>query len=307
MGVLISERPGARIWWLEDDRHLCRLLEGRLRACGWHLSLFHHRDALVAALKRDLPDLLILDRMLPGMNGLALLRNLREQHHRFPVLMLSAMGSPDERIEGLELGADDYLPKPFRSQELIWRIERLLQAIPPWRFQRSSSTRTLPLGPLALEPGQGCLRDASGGEFPLSRGEIALLLSLLEVPGEVRSREDLAMATGSLVDVASSRTLDMRLSRLRRLLLQVSAGGVGIEAVRGRGYRLALPPSEQGGKVLASALVLGTGLGLIALQGLQALPTSGAVRQTGCEALMLRVSARKSGASPSPPPPLNTS
>ena len=290
MGELTSERPGARIWWLEDDRHLCRLVEGRLRACGWHLSLFHHSDALLAELKRDLPDLLILDRMLPGINGLVLLRNLRAQGHRFPVLLLSAMGSPDERIEGLELGADDYLPKPFRSQELILRIERLLLAIPSRLFQRSSSTRALPFGPLALEPGQGCLRDASGGEFPLSRGDIALLLSLLEVPGAVRSREDLARASGSLADVASSRTLDVRLSRLRRLLRQLSAGGVGIDAVRGRGYRLALPPSEQGGKALASALVLGIGVGLIMLQGLLALPISAALRLTGGEAVMVRVS-----------------
>lgn len=239
--ALISQRPGARIWWLEDDRQLCELLQARLEACRWRLSLFHRVADLAAALKLDEPDLLMLDRMLPGANGMDVLQQLRLDGYDFPVLILSALGSADERIEGLVVGANDYLPKPFRFRELIWRIERLLLARPPRLMQPSARRGVVPLGPLTLEPALYCLRDGSGAEVPLSRGDMALLMALVQVPGAVLSREQLAQATGSLVDASTSRTLDVRLSRLRRKLRQLSGGVVGIETVRGRGYRLTLP------------------------------------------------------------------
>lgn len=271
-GELISARSGAQIWWLEDDRHLCHLVETRLRACGWRLTLFHKSQDLLDALRQDQPDLLILDRLLPGINGMALLKSLRQKRYAFPVLMLSAMGSPDERIEGLALGANDYLAKPFRSRELIWRLERLLQGGAPPLIHGSSREGGVPLGPLALDRRQCCLRDASGMEFPLSRGDIALLLTLLELPGTVRSREQLARASGSMVDVTQSRSLDVRLSRLRRLLRRVSAGDVSIEAVRGIGYRLKMPSFGSYQEALASILILGMGISLMGLLTLLALP-----------------------------------
>jgi len=269
---LTTARPGAHIWWLEDDRHLCRLLDAQLRACGWRLTLFHRSQDLLDALQGDQPNLLILDRLLPGIDGMALLQRLRRSHHAFPVLILSAMGSPGERIEGLALGANDYLAKPFHSREFIWRIERLLQGAPPPLIQGSSRDEGVPLGPLALDRGQCCLRDATGVEFPLSRGDIALLLVLLELPGTVHSREQLARASGSMVNVTQSRSLDVRLSRLRRLLQRVSAGDVSIEAVRGIGYRLKVPSVGTYQKVLASSLIPGIGLSLFAVQMLLALP-----------------------------------
>ena len=109
-------------------------------------------------------------------------------------------------------------------------------------------------------------------EFPLSRGDIALLLTLLELPGTVRSREQLARASGSMVNVTQSRSLDVRLSRLRRLLQRLSLGDVSIEAVRGIGYRLKVPSFGADQKPLASMLILGTGLSLVLLQTLLALP-----------------------------------
>lgn len=274
-GEFISSRAGAEIWWLEDDRHLCRLIETRLQGSGWRLTLFHNAQTLLAAIQRDQPDLLILDRLMPGMDGVSLLQRLREQGHAFPVLMLSSLGSPHERIEGLALGANDYLAKPFHSRELIWRIERLLQGAPPIPTPSPIPAGTVPLGPLELEPGQCCLRDADGVEIPLSRGDIALLLALLEAPGSVRSREQLARASGSLVDAAQSRSLDVRLSRLRRLLSGLSEGHVRIEAVRGVGYRLNLSRLGAAEMSPASLLLLIMGLGLVvALQGLRALPMS---------------------------------
>jgi DNA-binding response OmpR family regulator len=238
---LISQKPGACIWWLEDDRELCRLLVDRLRACGWRLTLFRKVEALLAALKRDEPDLLLLDRMLPGANGMDLLLQLRSLNHHFPVLILSGMGEPNQRIEGLATGANDYLCKPFRLRELLWRIERLLQTTHPSLMRPSSQEGVIPLGPLTLEPTQGCLRNAAGSALELSRGDCALLLGFLQAPEAVLSREQLARASGSLVNLATSRTLDVRLSRLRRHLLDLSEGRVSIEAVRGQGYRLTLP------------------------------------------------------------------
>ena len=164
------------------------------------------------------------------------------------MLILSALAEPHQRIEGLARGANDYLGKPFHLAELVWRVERLMLAAPPRLLRRSPQQRPITIGPLTLEPAQALLRPAGGREgLQLSRGDLALLLAFLSAPGLVLSREHLARATGSLVDPSSSRTLDMRLSRLRRLLQRLGAEAVRIEAVRGRGYRLALadPVAEE--------------------------------------------------------------
>lgn len=237
---LITEHPGALIWWLETDRQLCRLVQDRLRECGWRVVIFHHSATMARTLKLEEPDLLLLDRRLPDADGLDVLAELRQQGHRFPVLILSGMGAPSQRIEGLAAGANDYLAKPFSLAELIWRIERLLQSAPPRPMLPRPRERAITLGPLTLEPAEALLRDASRGELHLSRGDLALLLAFLRAPGQVLSREQLARATGSLVNATTSRTLDMRLSRLRRQLRRLCADGVWIEAVRGRGYRLDL-------------------------------------------------------------------
>lgn len=237
-----TARPGALLWWLEDDRELTRLLAGRLRDCGWRLMLFHRVEDLRAALAHQEPDLLILDRRLAAADGLDLLLQLRDEHHHFPVLILSAMGTPDQRIEGLASGANDYLVKPFRFPELMWRIERLLQASPARPIQPALGEPAIPIGPLTLHPLQGWLRRTERETVRLSRGDRALLLALLHAPGAVLSRMQLARASGTLVDMSTSRTLDVRLCRLRRRLWRLSEGRVSIEAVRGQGYRLTVLP-----------------------------------------------------------------
>lgn len=142
--ALTTGRPGALIWWLEDDRELCRLLADRLHRCGWRLNIFHRPAALQKALQLDEPDLLLLDRRIRGAEDLNLLAELRRHGYSFPVLMLSGMAAPHQRIDALAHGANDYLTKPFHMAELFWHIERLLQAAPPRLMRPSPQERPIP-------------------------------------------------------------------------------------------------------------------------------------------------------------------
>lgn len=230
------------IWLLEDDGALCALLRQRLEALGLALRIFPEPRALEEALLRDRPDLLVLDGMLPGRSGTEVLAGLRQQGHRFPVLMLSALRSAGDRIAGLEAGADDYMGKPFEFRELQLRIERLLSlgsgpaAFPPPPLD------SLLIGSLRFDAALAELQSADGRVSRISRGDAALLQALCHRPGEVVGRQSLARVSGSLVDPSHSRSIDVRLGRLRRLLrtLLPEAGEV-IETCRGEGYRLLLP------------------------------------------------------------------
>ena len=255
---LITQCPGASIWWLEDDRVLCKHVAPRLQVCGWRLVVFHRLPQLQAALQQDEPDLLLLDLRVPGEEDLSAIRDWRHQGLACPVLILSALANAAHRIEGLAAGANDYLAKPFHRAELAWRIEHQLLSSQPRRFRHHAMARPIPLGPLVLEPARCSLRRIDGEEFRLTRGDLALLLALLSQPNVVHPRHALLRASGSLVDAATSRSLDVRLSRLRRLLRSASAGAVGIASVRGRGYRLIFTPSE--GSTAETLQTLGIGL-----------------------------------------------
>jgi DNA-binding response OmpR family regulator len=227
---------------LEDDEILCALLSQRLEELGLALRSFHEPRALEWALARDRPDLLLLDVMLPGRSGTEVLAGLRQQGHRFPVLMLSALRSAGDRIAGLEAGADDYMGKPFEFRELQLRIERLLSlSTGPLAFPPPPHDTFL-IGSLRFEASLAELRTPEGSVSRISRGDAALLQALCRRPGEVVGRQSLARVSGSLVDPSLSRSIDVRLGRLRRLLctLLPEAGEV-IETRRGEGYRLLLP------------------------------------------------------------------
>jgi DNA-binding response OmpR family regulator len=180
----------------------------------------------------------VLDRLLPGQSGTHLLERLRQQGHRFPVLMLSALGAADERIEGLETGADDYMAKPFLWRELQLRLERLLDYRRDLTPQRPPEQRFL-INTVVFDPARQELEGPTGVINSLSRGDASLLSFLCLSPGIAFEREQLCQATGSLVDATKSRSIDVRISKLRKLLNSCKRGsGRMIEAVRGRGYRL---------------------------------------------------------------------
>jgi DNA-binding response OmpR family regulator len=225
------------IWILDDDADLGSLLLEQFGQRGWQARHLQHPRELEQALAETVPDLLVLDELLPGQRGTDVLLQLRHQHPQLPVLMLSALGAPRDRIAGLEAGANDYLGKPFLFRELQLRVEQLLRmgqtALP--------QDQAWQLGELRLDPQQLWLGRADGRGQELSRGEVALLQLLCNRAGEVVRRQELGQASGSLVDAQQSRSIDVRLSRLRRLLLELQPGEQMIETVRGQGYRLTAP------------------------------------------------------------------
>jgi DNA-binding response OmpR family regulator len=231
------------IWILEDDVALCSLLSSRFDGLGWSSTSFHRPRSLEDELATGTPSLLLLDEMLPDRRGVDLLSGLRLQGHRFPVVMLSALQSPEDRIAGLEAGADDYMGKPFSFRELQLRIERLLAIetgaldarVPP------PAHECFRLGAVHFDGLRAQLTAVDGTVTRLSRGDAALLQALVRRPGEVVGRQTLARISGSLVDVSQSRSIDVRLSRLRRLLEDLLQQGDAIEAIRGQGYRLQAP------------------------------------------------------------------
>jgi len=231
------------IWILEDDETLCALLTSRFDGLGWRTTTFHRPRVFEEQLACGAPSLLVLDEMLPERRGVDLLSGLRLQGHRFPVLMLSALHSPEDRIAGLEAGADDYLGKPFSFRELQLRIERLLTSetggylakVPP------PAQECFRIGTIHFDAMRAQITAADGTMSRISRGDAALLQALVRRPGEVVGRQTLARISGSLVDVSQSRSIDVRLGRLRRLLEDLLQRGDAIEAIRGQGYRLQAP------------------------------------------------------------------
>ena len=220
------------------------MLSQRIAEVGWCARSFIEPRQLDEALDQRNPDLLVLDEMLPGRSGCEVMAGLRQQGHRFPVLMLSALRSPGDRIAGLEAGADDYLGKPFEFRELQLRIIKLLDL--HTGFQGAPSRRSVgfQLGSLTFQPALAELQTADGVIHRISRGDASLLQALCLRQGEVVGRQTLARASGSLVDARHSRSIDVRMSRLRRLLeslLPPPENGELIEACRGLGYRLCLP------------------------------------------------------------------
>lgn len=186
-------------------------------------------EALTAA-KEQSPDLIVLDLMLPGMDGLNVCKNLKEgtKTKSIPVIMLTAKGRLEERIDGLALGADDYLSKPFSPKELMLRIRNLLH-----RSNSNQGSDVIAIGPFTLD--KNVLKLAlEGEEIDLTSTEFKLLLCLIESPGVTQERADLLKRVWGYNDMIQTRTLDTHIKRLREKLGDY---GPMIETSRGIGYR----------------------------------------------------------------------
>jgi two-component system, OmpR family, phosphate regulon response regulator OmpR len=224
----------AHILVVDDDARLRGLLSRYLSGEGFRVTAADNAADARAKLRSINPDLLVLDVMMPGESGLELTEALRrESTHNLPVLLLTARGTPEDRIAGFEAGADDYLGKPFEPRELVLRIRAMLRrATPPPPESQGGPIR---LGPLEFDPDRGELRDADG-PIRLTGGEAALLTLLGRKPNEVLSREEIAAALE--MDDAGERAIDVQVTRLRRKIESDPREPRFLHTVRGRGYIL---------------------------------------------------------------------
>ena len=235
------EKPDT-ILIVDDDQEIRRLLVDYLARNG--LTAIPARDGreMWHALERHAIDLIVLDLMLPDTDGLTLCRDLRARTPTatIPVMMLTARGEDADRIVGIEMGADDYLVKPFNPRELLARIKSILRrtrALPP--NLRPESTRCLSFAGWCLDTATRVLTAPDGVVTPLSGGEFRLLRILLEHPNRVLNRDQLTeMIHGREAD-AYDRAIDVQISRLRQRLRDDSREPQLIKTVRGEGYVLA--------------------------------------------------------------------
>lgn len=220
-----------RILIVEDEAPLVEVLEYNLEREGFEVTVVGRGDEVLGAIRRSRPDLVILDLMLPGMDGLDVMRALKrdEDLASIPVVMLTARGEEIDRIVGLELGADDYIPKPFSPREVLLRVRAVLR--------RAGSERpgdgVVEADGIRLDvPAHRLLVD--GDEVPLTATEFRLLRLLMERRGRVQTREALLTQAWGYASDVDSRTVDTHVRRLRAKL----GGQAGhIETVIGVGYR----------------------------------------------------------------------
>lgn len=225
----------SKLLLIDDDRDLCAMLEELLAGEGFAVTSVHAGPAALALLEREPVDLAILDVMLPGMSGFDVLRTLRRRS-AVPVLMLTARGEAVDRIVGLEVGADDYLAKPFHPRELIARIRAILRR--PAASAGGPAERLLTVGALVLDLARG---RATVGERPvvLTGAEARVLEELMRSAGMVVSRQQLCeRALGRPLE-AFDRSVDTHVANLRRKL---GEGAPEVRGVRGAGY--AMDPGE---------------------------------------------------------------
>ncbi|GAB4258277.1 MAG: response regulator [Deferrisomatales bacterium] len=235
-----------RILVIDDDTELCELLEDYLGQEGFVVESASDPLAGLERALTDAPSLVVLDVMLPGMSGFEVLRRLRERS-RVPVLMLTARGEEVDRIVGLEMGADDYLPKPFNPRELVARIRAVRRRLDEAPGAGPSPTPPPPLvvGDVALDPATRTVRRA-GQPVALTSVEFSLLEQLLRGAGRVLPREELARTALGRSLSPFDRSVDVHVSSLRRKLGRRVGGVERIRAVRGVGYLYALPSEPPG-------------------------------------------------------------
>ena len=220
-----------KILVVDDDVRLRDLLTRYLAEQGFVVSALADASQLDKKLQRDPPHLVVLDLMLPGEDGLAVCRRLRGAGETVPIIMLTAKGEDVDRILGLEMGADDYLPKPFNPRELLARVRAILRRASPAR----SDGERLTAGDITLDT---AAREAwiNGRQVNLTSVEFSLLEEFMRHAGHVVTRDDLTQSVLGRKLGAFDRVIDVHVSNLRKKLTGGSAGE-RIKAVRGAGYQ----------------------------------------------------------------------
>ncbi len=225
-----------RILIVEDEPDIAEVLAYNLRKEGFAVESIDRGDEALARIEREPPDLILLDLMLPGLDGLEITRALKRNPATasIPLIMLTARGEEIDRIVGFELGADDYITKPFSPREVVLRAKAVLRRTPVLPAEEESTVRVLQIGGLHLDP-EAHRCTVHGEEVALTATEFRLLRLLIERAGRVQTRGRLLSDVWGYADDIDSRTVDTHIRRLRRKLGQEADR---IETVIGVGYRL---------------------------------------------------------------------
>jgi DNA-binding response OmpR family regulator len=224
-----SSGPVTRVLVIDDDERLNALLTKYLGQFSLSVRAVAHPETALRVLKVDPPDIVVLDVMLPEMDGFAVCRKIREASH-IPIIMLTARGEVTDRILGLEMGADDYLPKPFEPRELVARIQAILR-----RGAKADEEDALQIGALNLNWGT---RSASlnGNDLCLTTAEFELLAFLVRNRGRVLTRDRIMNAIHGFDWEPYDRSIDVHVNRLRQKLGDDARHSTMIRTVRGTGY-----------------------------------------------------------------------
>lgn len=235
-----SEKAGHTLLVVDDDRKLCALIRDYLEPMGWAVEMRHTGTEGLAEAQEGKYEAIIMDVMMPGMDGFEVLKELRKTSN-VPVLMLTGMGDEADRIVGLELGADDYLPKTFSSRELLARLRAVTRRAAAAVQQDEDFARDLVAGPLRVNEASHTviLRDEP---LELTALEFAILVSLMKSKGRVKSREALLEDVSERRFDIFDRSIDVHISQLRKKLGDDAKSPSFIVTVRGVGYRF-----EEGG------------------------------------------------------------
>jgi two-component system OmpR family response regulator len=219
-----------RVLVVEDETKVAALLKGGLTEHGFAVEVCHDGNSALERVMNEAFDAIILDIMIPGRDGLSVLRKLRELRQTVPVLLLTARGDVDERVEGLNLGADDYLPKPFVMLELVARLRAVL------RRRAGNGLVVQTYGDLTLNAGT---REVKRGakRIDLTPREFALLECLMRLPGKVVTRTELSQAVWGYQFDPGTNFVDVAIQRLRRKLDDPFPQRL-LQTIRGVGYAL---------------------------------------------------------------------
>jgi two-component system OmpR family response regulator len=230
----------ARILVVDDDADIRRMLSDYLGGHGYRVSAVSDGAAMRAQLERELPDLVLLDLSLPGDDGITLARQLRARHN-VGIIMVTGSSEPVDRIVGLEVGADDYIGKPFDPRELRARIKSVLRRVQQAGTSSATATaaandKQVAVGALRLDLAAHRLFDGDGAEVALTTMEFDLLKAFVEHPNQVLSRDQLLSLSRDRSWEPFDRSIDIRITRLRRKIEADSDNPRLIRTVRGAGY-----------------------------------------------------------------------
>ncbi|WNQ09917.1 response regulator transcription factor [Paenibacillus aurantius] len=224
---------------IEDEPTLARLLSYNLTQEGYEIQVAEHGgDGLQTALQQPF-DLIILDIMLPGMNGFEILAKLRQKGVKTPVIILTARNAEEEVVQGLKYGADDYMTKPFGVAELLARVTAVLRRTQPGEAMTDRSPegeKVFTVGDLRIYPDKYEVL-LNGESIPLRPKEFEVLLYLVQRPGVVVTRDDLMNVVWGFDYIGGQRTVDVHVSSLRKKL-EMNQDTVQIDSIRGVGYKL---------------------------------------------------------------------